>query len=108
MYVYKYKNIYLYIYIYIYIYTRGPEKEPKGLVVDLYRHNLGNDEYFHNMYMILGRAQKLEWLLLRNFPHTADGEPNWSVFERGPSAYLREIMEALDKRAKETWPRYGV
>ena len=85
--------------------SRGPEKEPKGLVIDLYKHNLGKDEVFHHVYMILGRAQKLEWVLLRNFPHTADGEPDWSVFESGPPAYLCEFMEALEKRAKGTWPR---
>ena len=85
--------------------SRGPEKEPKGLVIDLYKHNLGKDEYFHHVYMILGRAQKLEWVLLRNFPHIADGEPDWSVFESGPPAYLCEFMEALEKRAKGTWPR---
>ena len=67
--------------------------------------NMGDAEYFQHIYMILGRARKLEWLLLRNFPLDADGEEDWSIFEQGPPDYLCEFMEKLELRAKETWPR---
>ena len=85
---------------------QGPEKQPKGLVCDLYKpRNMHKDEYFQHVYMALGRARKLAWTLLRNFPHAADGEPDWSVFERGPPEYLCELMEILETRAKATLPR---
>ena len=63
------------------------------------------DEYFQHLYMILGRARKLEWLLLRNFPRTGDGDPDWGIFEGGPPDYLCEFMATLEKRAKATLPR---
>ena len=66
---------------------------------------MGPDEYFQNVYMILGRAQKLDWELLRNFPSTPDGEPDWSVFENGPPAYLCEFLAVLKRRAHETQRR---
>ena len=53
----------------------------------------------------MGRARKLEWMLIRNFPQTPDGEPDWSIFEGGPPEYLCEFLQVLDQRAKETWPR---
>ena len=66
---------------------RHPNKEPKGFVIDLERHwNMKEDEYFQHLYMILGRAQKLDRVLLRNFPKNAEGDPDWSFFERGPCA----------------------
>ncbi len=78
----------------------------KGLVVDLERpRNMGEAEYFQHLYMVLGRARKLEWLLLRNFPCDEGGSPNWSIFERGPPGYLCEFTEKLKQRAAETWPR---
>ena len=55
--------------------------------------------------MGLGRAQKLEWMLLRNFPKDDAGELDWSIFEKGPPDFLVEFLEALDKRAKATLPR---
>ena len=64
-----------------------------------------DEEYFQHVYMIMGRARKLEWVLIRNFPYAPDGEPDWSVFESGPPAYLCEFLEVLEQRAKETWPR---
>ena len=85
---------------------RGPEKQPKGFVVDMYKpQNMGPEEYFQHIYMVMGRARKLEWLLLRNFPSTPDGELDWTVFEKGLPAYLCEFMEALEGRARATWPR---
>jgi hypothetical protein len=66
---------------------------------------MSKPEYFQHLYIILGRARKLEWLLIRNFPMDEDGEPDWKVFESGPPAYLCEFMDVLEKRAKETYPR---
>ena len=86
--------------------VRGPENQPKGFVVDLFKpRNHTKEEYFQHLYMVLGRARKLDWLLLRNFPHTPDGELNWSIFEKGPPAYLCEFMAALEGRARATLPR---
>ena len=62
-------------------------------------------EYFQHHHMALGRARKLEWLLLRNFPCGEDGSPNWKIFEQGPPDYLCEFMEKLRQRAEDTWPR---
>ena len=86
--------------------VRGPEKEPKGFVIDLHRNpGMHDGEYFQHVHMILGRAQKLEWQLIRDFPTNADGEPDWSVFENGPPDYMCEVFEILEQRAKSTWPR---
>ena len=90
--------------------VRGPEKQPKGLILDLFRPQTmrGPDrepEYFQHLYMGLGRAQKLEWMLLRNFPRDEHGEPDWSIFEGGPPDFLVEFLEALERRAKQTMPK---
>ena len=85
---------------------RGSEGEPKGLVANLYRlPTMSRENYFQHLYMILGRAQKLEWVLLENFPYSDDGKPDWQMFEEGPPPYLCEFMEVLEKRAKATRPR---
>ena len=85
---------------------RGPQGEPKGFVVDLYKYPaMPKEEYFQHLYMILGRARKLEWMLLRNFPRTPAGDPDWSIFEGGPPAYLCEFLDVLKQRAKATKPR---
>ena len=85
---------------------RGPEKQPKGFVLDLYKpQNMSKDEYFQHVYMGLGRAQKLEWLLLRNFPTTKEGDLDWALFEEDPPAYLLEFMQVLEQRARSTIPR---
>ena len=81
-------------------------REPKGFVVDLYKPpSMMVDEYYQHVYMILGRARKLDWLILRNFPRSADGEPDWSIFEQGPPQYLCEFIQALQSRARATFPR---
>ena len=81
-------------------------REPKGFVVDLYKPpSMGVDEYYQHVYMILGRARKLDWLILRNFPRSTDGEPDWSIFEQGPPQYLCEFIQALQSRARATFPR---
>ena len=75
---------------------RGAEGQPKGLVLDLFRPGyMGRDEYFQHLYMGLGRARKLSWVLLRNFPMNEDGELDWSFFEAGPPDYLFEFMQVL-------------
>ena len=94
---------------------RGPKEvdeqgqiieQPKGFLIDLFKpRNMMKDEYFQHLYMILGRARKLDWTLLRNFPTLPDGEPDWEIFEQGPPAYLCEFMDCLEKRAQSTLPR---
>ena len=88
--------------------VRGPKptQKAKGFVIDLYKpHNMSEPEYFQHLYMILGRARKLEWIVLRNFPQTADGASDWGIFENGPPAYICEFMEVLERRALLTMPR---
>ena len=89
---------------------RGPEGQPKGFVLDMYRPSTmrgeGREpEYFQHIYMGLGRARRLEWVLLRNFPRTAGGELDWGIFENGPPDYLVEFLQVLDKLAARTLPR---
>ena len=62
-------------------------------------------EYFQHIYMILGRAQKLEWELIRSFPMTDEGEPDWGVFENGPPDYICEVFSILEDRARATRQR---
>ena len=64
-----------------------------------------DDEYGQFLYMILGRARKLDWILLRNSPCTDDGTPDWTVFEQGLPDHLHEYMEKIQELAKETQPR---
>ena len=90
--------------------VRGPEKQPKGFVLDLFRPQTmrGEErepEYFQHLYMALGRAQKLEWLLLRNFPINDEGDMDWSIFEKGPPDFLVEFLASLETKARKTWPK---
>ena len=57
------------------------------------------DDYVQHLYMILGRAQALEWSLFRNFP-TVDGEPDFTVFEQGPPSYIAEFLHRLEDRGR--------
>ena len=86
--------------------ARGPEGQPKGFVIDLYRPSyMGKEEYFQHVYMSLGRGQKLEWELFRNFPADDAGDLDWSVFESGPPAYLCEFLRVLEEQARKTYPK---
>ena len=86
--------------------VKGPDGEPKGFVVDLGRKkSMCDTEYWQFLYMILGRARKLDWILLRNFPCSEDGSPDWTVFEQGLPDHLCEYMEKIYKLANETRPR---
>ena len=86
--------------------VKYPDGSAKGLVVDLEKpRNMGDAEYFQHVYMVLGRARCLKYLLLRNFPFNEDDEPDWSIFENGPPDFLVEFMEKLKQRAAETLPR---
>jgi hypothetical protein len=85
---------------------RGPDKEPLGHTVDLRRPSyMDPSEYFQHLYMILGRARSLDWCLLRNFPETPEGQPDWSVFETGPPDFLVHFFEILEQKARDTKPR---
>ena len=76
------------------------------MVLDLLRPDyLAPAEYFQYVYMGVGRARKLDWILLRNFPTSADGELDWSIFEKGPPDFLCDFMEALEDRARKTLPK---
>ena len=55
--------------------------------------------------MGLGRARKLDWIVLRNFPTTAEGDPDFSVFENGPPDYIITFQRAVEKLAKKTLPK---
>ena len=70
---------------------RGPEGQPKGFVIDLFKPGyMGKDEYYQHVQMILGRARKLEWLLLRNFPQTDGGEFDFSGSDCDAMMYSHE------------------
>ena len=90
---------------------RGPEGQPKGFVVDLFRPGTmqGEDrqgEYFQHVWMILGRARKLEWMLLQNFPiDESTNDLDWSILEQGPPDYLVEFLGAAATLSKRTWRR---
>ncbi|CAK0803316.1 unnamed protein product [Prorocentrum cordatum] len=87
---------------------RGPEGQPKGFVVDLFRPGTmqGEDrrgEYFQHVWMILGRARKLEWMLLQNFPlDESTGDLDWSILEQGPPDYLIEFLGAAATLSRRT------
>ena len=77
---------------------RGPDKEPKGLVLDLFppwNMNFtkekdgaaedGRAEFDQHVYMGLGRAETLDRILIRNSPRDEAGDLDWSFFEEGPA-----------------------
>ena len=68
---------------------KGPENEPVGHTIDLRKPSyLSDEEYRQHLYMILGRAKALRWMLFHNFPMTGDDSLNWSWFETGPPKYI--------------------
>ena len=98
--------------------VRGPDKQPKGLVLDLFRpQNMGfatgedgladdgRAEFYQHVYMGMGRAESLDRILLRNFPKDEAGQPDWKFFEQGPPEFLVHFMRELEKRAELTYPR---
>ena len=62
-------------------------------------------EYYQHLYMGFGRAERLDRILLRNFPRGGDGDLDWSILERGPPEFLVELFHTLEKLAKRTLPR---
>ncbi|CAK0894177.1 unnamed protein product [Prorocentrum cordatum] len=90
---------------------RGPEGQPGGFVVDLFRPGTmqGEDRQggcFHHVWVILGRARKLEWVLLQNFPlDESAGDLDWSILEQEPPDYLIEFLGAAATLSKRTWRR---
>ena len=57
----------------------------------------GAAEYFQHLYMGLGRAQRLDRVMIRNFPRADDGDLDWSILESGPPDYLIEFFHVLEK-----------
>ena len=55
--------------------------------------------------MGLGRAQKLEWMLFRNFPRDEHGHIDWLLFEQGPPEFLVEFLARLEDRSSRTWQK---
>jgi len=75
--------------------------QAKGIVIDLFRPpSMLDKDFSQHVYMIMGRARKLERTLIRNFPYTPDGELDWSFFEGGPPAYICEFLDVLGQRAR--------
>ena len=69
------------------------------------RGEAGAAEYFQHLYMGLGRAQRLDRVMIRNFPRADDGDLDGSILESGPPDYLIEFFHVLEKLAKRTMPR---
>ena len=89
---------------------RGPEKQPKGLLLDVFRPSRmqgesGEAEYYQHLYTGLGRAERLDRILLRDFPRAGDGDLDWSILERGPPEFLVEVFHTPEKLAKRTLRR---
>ena len=83
--------------------ARNANREPAGHIVDLRKQlNMGADEYWQHVYMILGRAISLNYTLLINFPREDDETWDLSVFEQGPPASMLTFFNELEKRAAET------
>ena len=77
----------------------------RAQMYNMMRGELRDAEYFQHVYMALGRAQKLDRLLLQNFPRAEDGSLDWTVFENGPPDFLVEFMRRLNKLAAKTMPK---
>ena len=86
--------------------VQGSSGEPCGHTIDMMKPDyMSMNEYKQHVYMILGRAKKLEWTLLKNFPCDEDGEFELDVFETGPPEYIVRNMEELERRDKLTVDR---
>ena len=84
---------------------RDPSKKPLGHSIDLRPPAwMTEDEKKTHFYMILGRATKLSYTLLYNFPTYEDGSLDWSLFESGPPPYLIKFLDVLEQKAKNTIP----
>ena len=86
--------------------VQGISGEPCGHTIDMMKPDyMSMDEYKQHVYMILGRAKKMEWILIKNFPCEEDGEFDLDVFESGPPEYIIRNMEELERREKLTLDR---
>ena len=65
----------------------------------------GEPEYYQHLHMGLGRSQRLDRILLHNFPRGDDGDLDWSILERGPPDFLIGFSHTLEKLAKRMLPR---
>ena len=80
-------------------YNNAQSKTIKGVghTIDFSKpDNFSADDYTQHLYMILGRAQALEYSLFRNLPKTPEGDIDFSIFETGPPAYIAEFLDRLE------------
>ena len=73
-------------------YAQGKTIKGVGHTIDFSKPDyFSADDYTQHLYMILGRAQALEYL-----PETPEGDIDFSIFETGPPAYIAEFLDRLE------------
>ena len=77
--------------------SQGKTVRGQGHTIDCTRPSyFGRDVYIQHLYMILGRAQSLQYSLFRNFPTLENGDVDWSFFENGPPQYIADFLDRLE------------
>ena len=77
--------------------SQGKTVRNQGHTIDCVRPSyFSRDVYIQHLYMILGRAQALEYSLFRNFPVTDNDDIDWSLFECGPPHYIADFLDRLE------------
>jgi hypothetical protein len=77
--------------------SQGKTVRNQGHTIDCTRPSCcSRDVYIQHLYMILGRAQALQYSLFRNFPTTENGDVDWSLFENGPLQYIADFLHRLE------------
>ena len=77
--------------------SQGKTVRNQGHTIDCTRPSyFSRDVYIQHLYMILGRAQALQYSLFRNFPTTENGDVDWSLFENGPPQYIADFLHRLE------------
>ena len=80
--------------------SQGKTVRDQGHTIDCTRPSyFSRDVYIQHLYMILGRAQALQYSLFRNFPTTENGDVDWSLFENGPPQYIADFLHRLEEVA---------
>ena len=77
--------------------SQGKTVRDQGHTIDCTRPSyFSRDVYIQHLYMILVRAQALQYSLFRNFPTTENGDVDWSLFENGPPQYIADFLHRLE------------